>query len=563
MRLDHHRGTETQRVPGNGSSRLENGARPTVCHVVHSLSIGGAELLAARLGQELAEFRTVFVCLDSAGVLSEQLRDLGFSISVIGRRAGWDLGCVRKLSRFFRVENVQLVHAHQYTPFFYCLATGLVGRRPPVLFTEHGRHFPDFPRRKRILFNRLFLRRSDRVVSVGQTVKRALVENEGIPSERVQVIYNGVDLDRFGPSECVRATVRDELCLGPSEFVIIQVARLDPLKDHLTAIRMMAKLKAKRDDVRLLLVGGGPERAAIESEIGRLGLARSIQLLGMRDDVDRLLCAADVALLTSVSEGIPLTLIEAMATGLPVVATDVGGVSEVVLPGKTGLLAAAKDDSGLADAVAGTGCRRRLAPTDGSRHGSPRSRALFKSRNAAGLPSPVRSDDQRLKMPARRKSLVVFADDWGRHPSSCQHLVRRLCREYRVLWVNTIGTRKLRMNSFTARRVVEKLRNWRKGLQQVGDQMWVTDLPMLPTFGNPLAGELNRRFVTRRLKSTLKQLEMTDVVVLTTLPYVLWMVHGISRRAIVYYVTDDFSHWPGADRDALLAPTRRFHGRHS
>ncbi len=155
--------------------------------------------------------------------------------------------------------------------------------------------------------------------------------------------------------------------------------------------------------------------------------------------------------------------------------------------------------------------------------------------------------------PADRPPLLVFADDWGRHPSSCQHLVRRLRENYRVLWANTIGTRRVRANAFTVRRGIEKIRNWRKGLVQVDRQMWTLDLPMLPMMKSGWMRAVNQQLVSRRLNAALRQLDLERPLVLTTLPFVGWMVRDIPRRGLIYYCVDDFSHWPEADRDSLQA----------
>jgi glycosyltransferase involved in cell wall biosynthesis len=320
--------------------------------VLHSLGVGGAEVLAARLArQQRAGYRFAFACLDGLGTLGEELRDEGFPVWVLHRGAGVDWRAALRLARLLRRERVALVHAHQYTPFFYAAVARWLGRRVPILFTEHGRHLPDYPRRKRMLANRFLLGRRDRVVGVGRAVGQALVANEGIPAGRVEVIYNGIDVAAFAAGPDDRTRLRAPLGLGADDLVLMQVARLDYLKDHATAVRALQHVVARRPTARLLLVGDGPERAKIEEETRGRGLAGHVCFLGQRGDVARLLPAADLFLLTSISEGIPLTLIEAMSAGLPVVSTRVGGVGEVVLDGRTGLLAAAGDDRTLSEHI--------------------------------------------------------------------------------------------------------------------------------------------------------------------------------------------------------------------
>jgi glycosyltransferase involved in cell wall biosynthesis len=350
---------------------------PAVCHVLHGLRVGGAEVLAARLARRLCdEFRFSFACLDELGTLGQQLRDEGFRVEVLGRRSGLDGRLAFRLRRLFRRERIDLVHAHQYTPFFYAAASRLPGARPPVLFTEHGRHFPDYPRRKRMLANRLLLRGRDRVVGVGRAVARALVDNEGFPPPRVEVLFNGIDLGRYENGAPGRQRARQELGAGDSDLIIIQVARLDYLKDHATSVRTLARLAPSCPEARLVLVGEGPEGEKVRQSVDQLRLGDRVRFLGLRADVPRLLRAADVFLLTSLSEGVPLAVIEAMAAGLPVVATGVGGVGEVVEEGVTGFLAPSGADDALAQAVVRLAQSPRLRSEMGER-GRQRARTLF------------------------------------------------------------------------------------------------------------------------------------------------------------------------------------------
>lgn len=327
-------------------------ARAVVCQVLHSLTVGGAEQLAARIARRLSDrFEFVFACLDELGTLGEQLRQEGFEVHVIGRKQGFDWNCARRLGRFMRSARASIAHAHQYTPFCYASLSRGVNRGPAVIFTEHGRHFPDFPRKKRKLANRVLLRRGDQVTAVGESVRQALIHNEGLPANRIRLLYNGIDLSQGAFDPLVRDAVRYELGVAADEFVVLQVARLDRLKDHKTAVRAFKRVVERRPRARLILAGEGPERAAIEQEIEDQRLEDRVQMLGLRRDIPRLLAAADCFLLTSISEGIPLTIIEALAADVPVVSTNVGGIPEIFQDNVQGLLAPSGDPAALADRV--------------------------------------------------------------------------------------------------------------------------------------------------------------------------------------------------------------------
>ncbi|MBL9093652.1 MAG: glycosyltransferase [Planctomycetaceae bacterium] len=338
------------RTPNPPDAQASGRSLITVCHVLHNLTVGGAELLAAEIARQLhPRFRFVFACIDRRGELADRLEAEGFTVHAMHRRPGFDWRCVRRLAEVLRRENVSVVNAHQYAPFFYSAMSRFGGPQVPILFTEHGRMFPDRRRWKRVLANRLLLKRCDRVVGVGETVRKALIDQEGIAARRVSVVYNGIDLDRFDATQVRRDVVRQELGYADDDVLIVQVARLDPIKDHGTALRAFARLWRRCPSARLIIVGDGVERGAIETKIDELGVGDGVRLLGTRHDVPRLFAAADVCLLTSVSEGVPLTVLEAMACGVPVVATRVGGVSEIVSDGESGLLADPGDDAKLAE----------------------------------------------------------------------------------------------------------------------------------------------------------------------------------------------------------------------
>lgn len=325
-------------------------ALPTIGQVLHRMDRAGAEVLAAALARRLRDrYRFVFLCLDGVGALGEELKREGFGVFELGRQSGIDLKVAGRIRRLTRSHGIDLLHAHQYTPFFYAALSRRLGSTPAVLFTEHGRHYPDRRHPKRVLANRWLLKPGDRVTAVGQFVKRALIDHEGIAEPRITVVYNGIDPDAFAQAGATsRTEARAALGIADDVPVVMQVARFHPVKDHGTAVRALARCVEATPDVVLCLVGDGDKRAEIESLCNQLGVGGHVRFLGVRADVQALLPAADVFMLSSLSEGLPVTLLEAMATGLPIVATEVGGNGEVVEHGVTGLLSPRGDDASLA-----------------------------------------------------------------------------------------------------------------------------------------------------------------------------------------------------------------------
>jgi L-malate glycosyltransferase len=349
--------------------------RPVIAPVLHRLYLAGAEVLAADLARRLRDRYTfVFLCLDEVGPLGEALRGEGFEVIDLKRRPGVDWSVARRIHAAVRRHGVTLLHPHQYTPFFYAAASrgpiGLLRGRPKVLFTEHGRHFPDYRRPKRVVANKLLLRRGDRVTAVGHFSKQALVDNEGIWADRIEVIHNGIDIDKFKPVSAspeaaeARAAVRRELGLGDEQPVVLQVARFHPVKDHATSVKAFGEVVKSNTQAVLLLVGDGEKRAEAQALADKLGLADRVRFLGVRSDIPRLMAAADVFVLSSLSEAISVTLLEAMGAALPIAATDVGGNGEVVVHGQTGLLSPRGDavalGANIVTLLADADLRRRL-----------------------------------------------------------------------------------------------------------------------------------------------------------------------------------------------------------
>ena len=333
-------------IAGNGHGPLH------VLQVVHALGVGGTERVVCDLALELRGngIRMSVACLDEVGDLGERLRAAGVSVHLLGRTPGIDLGLVRRLTRLYRAERVNLVHAHQYTPYFYAAAACLLAPPRRVVFTEHGRHQPDQLRLRRAACNQILRPVTVAYTAVSEFTRDSLVAFERMPRSRIEVIYNGVET---GAPGIERSLARQRLGLPATVPVVLSVGRMDPVKDFGTLVRAMAQVLEKVPDARLLIAGDGDRTYAddLRRQAETLGIAPQVELLGNRDDVPDLLAACDVFTLTSVTEATSMTVLEAMRAARPVVATDVGGNRELVLPGVTGFLPPAGDVARVADAL--------------------------------------------------------------------------------------------------------------------------------------------------------------------------------------------------------------------
>lgn len=324
-----------------------------IAFVLHVMQVAGAEVLVAETVRRLANrIDPVVLCLDAVGPLGERLQAEGVPVVSLNRRPGRDWALPRRMAQELAARRIEVVHAHQYTPFFYsALAVPLCGFRPRLILTEHGRHFPDVVSRLRWVANRTVLRHlASAVTACCHFSARALAEVDGFSIRRIEVIENGIEIGRYGGA-ADRADARAALGLDPARRHVTCVARFHPVKDHATLLRGFAHLAHAHPDVDLLLAGDGPLRADLEHLAADLGVAGRVRFLGVRSDVPALLRATDVFALTSLSEAASLTVLEAMASSLPVVVTAVGGNPEMVRNEVEGLLVPRGDHSALAAAL--------------------------------------------------------------------------------------------------------------------------------------------------------------------------------------------------------------------
>lgn len=321
-----------------------------VVHVLHSLDVGGTENGVVNLMTALDEgFRHTVIAMTSVGRTAARL-PAGVTTIALGKRVGIDLHALTRLAALLRRLKPDIVHSRNWGAFDAVLAGRLAGA-PVIVHGEHGREASD-PWGLNGWRNRL--RRCsaplvNRFVTVSCDLRRWLVETVGIPATKVETIHNGVDVNRF--SEEARDAGRRALGLPPGVTVIGTVGRLDPVKDQLGLIEAFARLDHRGRTLALVIVGEGPCRTSLETRAQQPDVAGRVHLFGERSDVPLLLKGVDIFALPSIAEGISNTVLEAMATGLPVVATRTGGNPEVVEDGVTGALVPVGDRQALARAL--------------------------------------------------------------------------------------------------------------------------------------------------------------------------------------------------------------------
>jgi glycosyltransferase involved in cell wall biosynthesis len=216
-----------------------------------------------------------------------------------------------------------------------------------LVFTEHGRLSDAPPSVKRRVANVLLSRFADRVFAVSADLRRHLI-GEGFSARAVDVIYNGVDISSKGDAAAA-SRIRHELHIPPSTLVIGSVGRLDPVKDLRTLLAATAEVR-RTHPVALVVIGDGPERTSLEAAAVECGLEQHVHFLGYRSDARDWLAGCDVYVNSSISEGVSLTILEAMAAGVPVVATRVGGTPEI-LDSTCGMLVPPRERQALAGAI--------------------------------------------------------------------------------------------------------------------------------------------------------------------------------------------------------------------
>ncbi|HEY8150835.1 MAG TPA: glycosyltransferase family 4 protein [Vicinamibacteria bacterium] len=318
-----------------------------IAHLIESDGPGGAERMLAHLARTLQDagaWNVAFLPADGEGWLARELEESGVAIEYYRLPRPLSPAAARSLEAALRRHRVEVAHSHEFTMAVYGAWASWRAGIPHVI-TMHGSSYYAARFRRRLAM-RAAVALSGRTVAVSASLSRRLGHDLGMDPSRVMMISNGVPRVARGET-----TLRGELGLRPEDRLLVSVGNLYPVKGHRHLIDALALIAGRHPSVHVAIAGRGEMEDALLTRARDLGVADRVHLLGLRTDVAAVLAAADVFVLPSLSEGLPLALLEAMFAGCPIVASDVGEVGTALAQGEAGVLVEAGDGAALAAAL--------------------------------------------------------------------------------------------------------------------------------------------------------------------------------------------------------------------
>lgn len=335
--------------PDAGARRSSAPVR--ILYLIVTLPVGGAEEHLFSLVRNLdhARFSPLVCCIGKSGPIGKEIENTGGRVIELGKleRGGYDGKIVSLLVDTIRRERVGLIHSHLYHANFYGrLAASRAG--VPVVCSIHNTYVR--PKAHRRIINWWLARRTPVIIAGSEAIKNDIVRYDGVPAGKVRVIPYGVDVEKFA-IPLSREEARTRLGLPADRFLVGTVGRLEEQKGQSYLVEAAAMLRREGMDMSLLLIGSGREEGRLRDLVAREGIAEDVLFLGTRRDLPDLFRAMDAFALSSLWEGLPLALLSAMASGIPVVATPVGGIPEVIKDGENGFLVPPADAVALAEVL--------------------------------------------------------------------------------------------------------------------------------------------------------------------------------------------------------------------
>jgi Glycosyltransferase len=283
-----------------------------------------------------AEFTIDVLCLRKNGELSERITNKNSSILFDGNTSHSMLTAIRKVKNACSNGNYHIIHSHGFSTMIAAYVGGFLARCPIIMNGEHGTLY--FSSLKQRLLQKWLFKKMAINLTVSGALKNEIKSRFNIKHDNFKPIINGVDTVKFSPNKTTRKNIREVLSINNEQIVIGSVGRLVPVKNYISLINAFYIVSSKNPTCALIIAGDGPDKQKLVDLISKLQLNDKVKLLGRRDDIPSVMNALDIFVLPSFREGLSNTLLESMSSGTPVIACDVGGNKEIIIPGETGYL---------------------------------------------------------------------------------------------------------------------------------------------------------------------------------------------------------------------------------
>jgi len=326
-----------------------------ILHLIDTFGVGGMENVLTNLinKMNMSNYHHFICCYNADDNLIQRLSRTDTDITILNKRKGNDLTIPFKIAKICNRKQIDIIHARGWTMY----AEGLLASKisPSVkkfIYGFHGKTFEDVlkKKRRRIFMQWLLAKFTDQIVTLTEEMRDDYASSFHINKKKITIINNGIDIQKFS-KKIDKSKIRNKFGISPEEIVLGCVARLDPVKDLISLLKGYKIAQKCKPNISLIIVGNGPCMEQIKKYANKFKFKNKIVFTGMRNDIPKLLKLMDIYVQTSLYEGMSNTILEAMAAGLPVIATSVGGNNEIVINKKTGILIPPKNLEALSKAI--------------------------------------------------------------------------------------------------------------------------------------------------------------------------------------------------------------------
>jgi len=318
--------------------------------VVYRLKIAGAENVALSLAKGLnkEKYEPIICCLKD-NKIGKELQDYNIRVFNLNKIGRFDFTVLFKLLKLIKKEKVDIIHTHSFSPNLWGRLAAIIGRVPVIISTEHTVATVKTNLHK--IIDKILAKFTTKIISVSMVVRNSILEEENISPDKILTIYNGIDIKSLSVNKEDMKKKSGSLGIDLSKPVVVSVGRLEPPKGHIHLLEAAKIVTKEFKSVQFLIIGDGYLKPQLEKMAANLGITNNIIFAGFRSDIADILSLADIAVMSSVREGFSIALLEYMASGKPIVVTDVGGNKEAIENGVSGLIVPACDTKALGEAI--------------------------------------------------------------------------------------------------------------------------------------------------------------------------------------------------------------------